>query len=141
MRYVCLSIVVAMVIGLMSARPAGAVLQFYKVFEAEYLEKHSDKEYVAALSKASDKCYVCHQGKSRKHHNEFGLHLVDLLDRKKDMKDVEKIKAALATVVELHVDPKDKKSETYADRIKASKWPGGELEGLKKEPPQEAAGN
>jgi len=141
MRYVCLSVVAAMLIGLVSARPAGAVLQFYNVFKTEYLEKHPDKEYVAALTKASDKCYVCHQGKNRKHHNEFGLHLVDLLDRKKDMKDVEKIKAAIAKVVAMHVDPKDEKSETYADRIKASKWPGGELAELKKEPAEEEAGN
>ena len=78
-----------------------------------------------------------HQGKLRKHHNAFGIHLVDLLDRKKDMRDKEKIAAAIKKVVEMHVDPKDEKSETYLDRIKASKWPGGELDDLKKEPPKD----
>jgi cytochrome c2 len=141
MRYVFLSIVAAMLIGLASARPAAAVVQFYNVFKAEYLEKHPDKEYAAALTKASDKCYVCHQGKSRKHHNAFGEHLEELLDRKKDMKDVEKIKASLAKVLSMHVNPNDENSETYADRIKTSKWPAGELEELKKEPAEEAAGN
>ena len=34
----------------------------------------------------------------------------------------------------MHVDPKDEKSETYLDRLKASKWPGGNLEDLKKDP-------
>ena len=141
MRCICLSIVAALLIGLSAARPAVAVVQFYNVFKAEYLANHPDKEYIAALTKASDKCYVCHQGKKRKNHNAFGEHLVELLDRKTDMKDVEKIKAALEKVLAMHVDPKDEKSETYADRIKASKWPGGELEALKKEPAEDEAGN
>jgi cytochrome c2 len=141
MRYVCLPVFAAILMGLLSPRPAAAVVQFYNVFKAEYLEKHPDKQYAAALTKASDKCFICHQGKNRKHHNAFGIHLVELLDRKKDMKDVPKITAAIKKVVEMRVDPKDEKSETYADRIKAGKWPGGELEELKKEPPEEAAGN
>ena len=141
MRYVCISIVAALLIALAPLQPASAVVQFYNVFKAEYLEKHPDKQYAATLTKASDKCYVCHQGKSRKNHNAFGEHLDELLDRKKDMKDVPKITAALKKVVEMRVDPKNEKSETYVDRIKAGKWPGGELEELKKEPPEEATGN
>ena len=141
MRYVFLSIVATLLVGLSGARPAVAVVQFYNVFKAEYLETHPDKQYAAALTKASDKCFVCHQGKSRKHHNAFGEHLEQLLDRKKDMKDVEKIKASLAKVLEMRVDPKNDNGETYADRINASKWPAGELEELKREPPEEAAGN
>jgi cytochrome c2 len=142
MRHVWFPIFAAVLIGLASAQPAAAVVQFQKVFKEEYLDKHPDKQYAAALTKASDKCYVCHQGKSRKHHNAFGEHLEELLDRKKDMKDVEKIKAALAKVLEMRVEPTNEKSETYADRVKAGKWPAGELEELKKEPPEEeAAGN
>ena len=34
----------------------------------------------------------------------------------------------------MHVDPNDDKSETFAERIAASKFPAGELEDLKKEP-------
>jgi hypothetical protein len=65
-----------------------------------------------------------------------------MLDRKKDLRDVEKISASIKKALEKHVDPKDEKGETYLDRLKASKWPGGELEKLKKEPPkEEAAGN
>ncbi len=143
MRNLCLSLAVAALIGLAAASPAEAVIQFFKVFESEYLENHPNKEYAEAVKKASDRCYVCHQGKkSKKHHNAFGEHLEELLDRKKDMKDEQKIKDALAKVMAMHIDPKDDKSETYADRLKASKWPGGELDELKKEPPeQEAAGN
>jgi cytochrome c2 len=141
MRSVCLSIVAGMLVGLVPAGSAVAVVQYYNEFKAQYLENHPDKEYAKALTKASDKCYVCHQGKKRKNHNEFGKHLVELLDRKKDMKDKAKIQAALEKVLAMHVDPADDKSETYADRVKAGKWPGGDLEELKKEPTEEAAGN
>jgi hypothetical protein len=136
MRRYCL-FVVSLVVALVAARPAPAVLQFYTVFKTEYLDKHPDKKYAEALTKASDRCYICHQGKNRKHHNVFGQPLVDMLDRKKDLRDKKKVADAIAKVVKLHVDPKDEKSETYMDRIKASKWPGGELAELKKEPPEE----
>jgi hypothetical protein len=137
MRYVC-SMLLAFMLVLFAARPASAVLQFYQVYKTEYLENHPDKKYVAEVDKGTNKCFVCHQGKkSRKNHNAFGLPLVDLLDRKKDLKDKEKIKEAIAKVAAMHVDPKDTKSETYLDRIKASKWPGGELKQLMEEPKEE----
>jgi hypothetical protein len=117
------------------ARPAGAIMQFYQEYKKMYLESHPDKKYAEEVDKATNKCFVCHQGKkSKKNHNVFGLPLVELLDKKKDMKDKEKIQAAIKKVAEMHVDPKDKKSETYLDRIKASKWPGGELKQLMEEP-------
>lgn len=141
MRWYCLSIVVAMFVCIVPARPAAAVIQFYKVYEKEYLENHPDKAYAAAVKKASDRCYVCHQGrKSKKNHNEFGKHLVELLDRKKDMKNEAKIKDSIAKVMAMHVDANDEKSETFGDRVKGSEWPGGELEELKKEPGEQPAG-
>lgn len=137
MRYFC-SMIFALMLVLCVASPASAILQFYQVYKTEYLENHKDKKYVAEVDKGTNKCFVCHQGKkSRKNHNAFGKHLVDLLDRKKDMKDKEKIKAAIAKVVAMHVDPKNDKSETYLDRINASKWPGGELKQLMEEPQEE----
>jgi cytochrome c2 len=86
MRYVCLMTVVALAV-LCTARPAAAVVQFYVEYKKAYLDTHPDKEYAAAVNKASDRCFVCHQGKNRKNHNEFGIHLVELLDRKKDIRD------------------------------------------------------
>ena len=47
------------------------------------------------------------------------------------------IKKALAKVAEMHSDPKDDKSPTYGELIKASKLPGGDLEESKKEPKEE----
>jgi cytochrome c2 len=136
MRSLSSFLAAAMFVALGLQRPALAIPQFYNVYKAEYLDNHPDKKYAEAVNKASDKCFVCHQGKkSKKNHNVFGEHLVGVLDRKKDSRDTEKIAAAIKKVVEMHVDPKDDKSETYLDRIKASKWPGGELDELKKEPP------
>ena len=134
-----LAFFVALLLVAVLAQPAAAVVQFYNVYVKQYLDKHPDKEYVAAVKKPAVRCLICHQGKVRKNHNPFGDHLVELLDRKTDLRDIEKITASLEKVVAMHVDPKDDKSETYLDRIKASKWPGGELEDLKKEPPKEMA--
>ena len=133
MRYGYLLLAVLLLIAV--ASPANADPKFYAVFKKEYLEKHPDKEYAAAVDKADVRCLVCHQGKkSKKNRNSFGQQLDKLLDRKKDLKDVEKISASIKQVLAMHVDPKDDKSETYLDRVKASKWPAGELEDLKKEP-------
>src|SRR5687768_9387973 len=139
MRYFCFLIVATLLIHLVCAEPAAAVVQFYNQYAKQYLDTHPDKEYAAAVKKPAVRCLVCHQGKNRKNHNEFGKHLIEPLDRKKDLRDTKKIIAVLEKVVAMHVDPKDDKSETYLDRIKASKWPGGELEDLKKEPPKEPA--
>jgi cytochrome c2 len=117
-----------------TASPASAVLKFYEVFKKEYLDTHKDKKFAEAVGKADVKCLVCHQGKNRKAHNAFGEELDKLLDRKKDLKDEKKISESIKKVLAMRVDPKNEKSETYLDRLTHSKWPGGELEELKKEP-------
>ena len=140
MRSLLQLIVVALVVA-STAQPAAAVVQFYNVYAKEYLDTHPDKEYAAAVKKAAVRCLICHQGKKRTNHNPFGDYLVEMLDRKKDLRDVKKISASIKKALEMHVDPKDDKSETYLDRVKASKWPGGELDELKKEPPEQQAAN
>ena len=137
MRYVCSLIVVAMLALLTTARPASAILPFYNAFKKDYLDKLEDKKFAEEVNKASNRCFLCHQGKNRKNHNVMGEELAKLLDKKKDAKDIEKISASIKQVLEMHVDPKDDKSETYLDRLNASKWPAGELDDLKKEPPKE----
>ena len=139
MRRISLIMLAALFLAFGPVRPAAAILQFYKEFETLYIKDHPNKDFVKEVTTGTNKCLICHQGKNRKHHNVFGIHLVEPLDRKKDIKDKEKIIAEIEKVVELHVDPKDEKSETYLDRIKAGKWPGGEFEDLKKEPPEEEA--
>ena len=131
MRYCCFVLALPLLITLVS--PAGAVPKFYEVFKKEYLDSHPDKKFAEAVEKTDVKCLVCHQGKKKKNRNSFGQELAKLLDRKKDLKNDAKISASIKKVLAMHVDPKNEKSETYMDRLKASKWPGGELADLKKE--------
>ena len=133
MRKLRLLFAVPVLVALTS--PAGAVPKFYQVFKKDYLEKHPDKKFAEEMDKPDVRCLVCHQGKKKKdNRNAFGQQLAKLLDRKKDLKNDEKISASIKKVLAMHVDPKDEKSETYMDRLKASKWPAGELDDLKKEP-------
>ena len=134
MRHVGLRLAIAVLLAIGIVRPSIAVAPYDIQYKKDFLDNHPDKEYAETVNKTANRCFVCHQGKNRKNHNAFGKHLVDLLDAKKDLKDKEKIAAARKKVVAMHVDAKDDKSETYMDRIKASKWPGGELEELKREP-------
>lgn len=133
MRTACLIVLVAIVVS-WSAQPATAVLQFYKVFEAEHLANHPDQEFVALVKKPANRCYMCHVGKKRSHRNEFGALMEEPLDWKKDAKDKEKIAAAIKDALAKHVDPNDDTSETYADRLGKGQFPAGELDELKKEP-------
>jgi hypothetical protein len=135
MRFLCTLLLAGFLFSL-TAQPVAAILPFYKVWEAEYLANHPDKEYVALVKKPANRCFVCHVGKKRSHRNVYGAQMEELLDAKKDMKDKEKILAAIRKAGEAHVDPDDTASETFADRIVAGKFPGGELEEMKKEPAQ-----
>jgi cytochrome c2 len=133
MRYCWFLIAAMLVVAFVS--PASADPKFYAVYKKEYLDTHADKKYAEEVNKADVKCLVCHQGKkSKKNRNSFGSELDKLLDRKKDLNNVEKISDSLKKVLAMHVDPKNDKSETYLDRVKASKWPAGEIDDLKKEP-------
>jgi hypothetical protein len=133
MRNVCLILLVGLFVSA-TARPAAAVLQFYNVWKAEYLTNHPDKEFATLVGKPANRCFVCHVGKKRTHRNAYGAQMEEALDWKKDTKDKEKILAAIKAAGEQHVDPADESSETFAQRIEASKFPAGELEDLKKEP-------
>jgi len=133
MRNVCLIFVVAVLMSA-TARPASAVLQFYKVWETEYLTNHPDKDFAALVKKPANRCFVCHVGKKRTHRNEYGKLMEESLDWKKDTKDKEKILAAIKAAGEKHVDPNDDSSETFGARIAAGRFPAGDLEDLKKEP-------
>lgn len=134
MRKLALTMTLALAAFAGGAQSASAIAQFQKVFLDEYIENHENKEFAESIKKMKVKCLLCHQGKKRTNHNPYGKHLVPLLDKKKDMKDVDKIKAALEEVAKLHSDPKDDKSPTFGDLIKAGTLPGGKIEDVEKEP-------
>jgi len=133
MRFRYVLIAATMLIAFIATRPAHAILPFYNAFKKDYLDKLADKAFAEEVNKASNRCFICHQSKDRKKRNVMGKELSKFLNSKKDAKDAEKISASIKKVLEMHVDPKDDKSETYLDRLKASKWPAGDLEELKKE--------
>jgi hypothetical protein len=134
MRYCRLLLAAPLLIAIVS--PAAAVPPFYIEFKKDYLEQLKDKKFVETVDKADVKCLICHQGKQKKNRNDFGK-VVSKFLTKKDAKDKEKIAAGLKKAFAMHVDPKNDKSETYLDRLKASKWPAGKLEDLKKDPKKE----
>jgi hypothetical protein len=122
----------AVVFFIVSARPAHAILQFQKEFVNLYVGDDKDSDFGKLVKQAG--CFVCHQGKLRKNHNPYGEHLDELLDKKTDMKNPEKIVDALKKVEVMHSVAGDDKSPTYGDLIKQGKLPGGSLEDVKKEP-------
>lgn len=140
MRYRCLLVAVLALVALAASRPAVAIPLFAKVFKEEYLDKNADKKFAEEASKPPNSCLICHQGvKNRKHRNAFGKEVGKLLNKKDNSKptpeNLPKITEALKKALAMHVDPKDDKSETYLDRVKAGKYPVGTLEELKVEAP------
>jgi hypothetical protein len=95
--------------------------QFKAEFDAMYVKEGTP----LAAKVAEVKCNVCHEGTSKKMRNVYGQALDKLLD-KDDMKDPDKIRAALKTVEAMKVDPKNSSSPTFGELIKAGKLPAGE---------------
>lgn len=118
-----------------SARPAMALLQFFKIWDEVYLANHENEEFVKEARDAKKmRCLICHQGKKRTNHNPYGIHLVELLDKKADIRNPEKVKEALAKVGAMHSDPEDENSPTYDEIIAKGEFPGGTFEEASKEP-------
>jgi hypothetical protein len=111
-----------------TAPQASADKAFKDEFVALYVkadsDKDQDKEFAAAVEKA--KCNICHVGKIRKNRNNYGKALAELLSRKTDTEDKEKIQAAIKKIEAKHSDPKDDKSPTFGELIRSGKLPGGE---------------
>lgn len=126
--------IVAMLIA-GAASPALGRMQYLKAFDEVYLKEHEDQEFAEAARNNKMKCLICHQGKkSKKNHNPYGVHIVEAIGPKKNIRDVAKIKEALAKVGAMHSDPDDESSPTYDEMIAAGTFPGGTLEEASKEP-------
>lgn len=128
-------LLIAIVGSFFCAAPVEAIPAFQTQFYKKYLTDNENTEYVNLVKKEA-KCWLCHQGKDRKNHNSYGIHLTELLT-KKDIKDIEKIQKALDTVAEMHSDPEDEESKTYGELIAEGKLPGGSVEECKEEPAEE----
>ncbi|MDA7885508.1 hypothetical protein N9B10_01355 [Pirellulales bacterium] len=110
-------LLLAMFVGsfMISASPAFAVKQFYDEFKEVYV--NNGELDASAVAKA--KCNLCHEGKSKKNKNAYGKLLDTLLDRKKDAKNPEKIREALAKVE----SEKNSSGVTYGELFKEGKLP------------------
>jgi cytochrome c2 len=96
--------------------------EFVAIYVKPDSNEAKDKEFAAAVEKAN--CSICHVGKkSKKNRNEYGKALAELLNRKTDAENKEKIQAALKKVEEKHANPKDDKSPTFGELIRAGKLP------------------
>ena len=133
MRFRPLIVAASLLVVVVATQAALAVPPFAVAFKKEYLDNNEHKEFAEEACKAPNSCLVCHQGKNRKNRNDFGK-VVGKLLTKKDGKNTEKIATELKKALDMHVDPKDDKSDTYLDRVKAGKYPVGDLAELKKEP-------
>lgn len=108
--------------------PVAALPQFFNEFKAKYADPEGDDiqkslaEQIKAM-KATERCNICHVGKDKKKHNPYGLALAELLDKKEDKDNKEKIQESLDKVAEIHIDPEDDKSPTYGDLLKEGKFP------------------
>jgi hypothetical protein len=101
---------------------AFAIKQFADEFKAVYVEEGTP--LAAEVEKA--KCNVCHMGKSKKDRNAYGQALAELLDKKEDKDNKDKIRQALETVA---AKPSaGAGSPTFGDLIKEGKLPGGPAE-------------
>ena len=120
---------------------ASADKAFRDEFVAVYVKADSnepkDKAFAEAVDKA--KCNICHVGKVKKNRNRYGKALAELLSRKTDTENKEKIQAALKKVPALHSDPKDEKSPTFGELIKTGKLPGEEPKTLESHASAEGA--
>jgi len=120
---VVMAVAVAMVAAA-TARPALAIKQFNDEFKAVYVKPDSSDPAEKALAAAVEtaKCNLCHKGKEKKDRNAYGEALAELLDKKEDAKNVDKIRKALETVA-AKASPDG--GPTFGELIKAGKLPGG----------------
>ncbi len=117
---------------------AKAIKPFLDEFQAVYVKPDSadkkDKEFAVVVEKI--KCNVCHEGKSKKDRNVYGMALDVLLDKKADKDNKEKIRKAIETVAEIKSDPVKADAPTFGQLLAAKQLPGGEP----KEEPESGAG-
>jgi hypothetical protein len=121
---VMVGIAVAFVAGA-SSRPAFAIKQFFDEFKAIYVKPDSAdaNEKALAAEVETAKCNVCHAGSNKKERNAYGDALAELLDKKADAKNVEKIKESLVKVAGMSSDPSQPDAPTFGDLFKQGKLP------------------
>jgi hypothetical protein len=133
MRKFIVSLTLASFMVALNQSPALAIKEFGDAW-TEFYAKSSDNDDFKKLV-AEAKCNVCHiQGENKKKHNPYGEEVEELLKKadfpkerfkKEPEKCKEEIEAAFKKVEEI----KAKDGETFGEKIKAGKLPGGDKDG------------
>lgn len=104
-----------------NSQSAFAIKPFADAFVKKYVDGNENKEFVTAVTEA--KCNLCHVGTKKTDRNAYGMALSELLDKKADAKNEEKINESFDTVAGMKAPDGD---DTFGDLIKKGKLPGGE---------------
>ncbi len=130
MKNFCLLALFGMTAGMLLAHidSAHAIDPFKKEFEAKYVkgEPGTPEEEALAAAVKKAKCNICHVGAKKKDKNAYGNALGELLDKKTDAKDKEKIQDALEKVAAMKSNPSDSASPTFGELISQGKLPANE---------------
>lgn len=121
MKKLGVMLVIAICAFAYGVQSASAIPPFGVAFGKKYVEGNTNAEFVEAVKAA--KCGLCHVGTDKKERNSYGAALAELLDKKEDAKNEEKINAALDTVAGMKPEGSEK---TYGDLIKDGKLPGAD---------------
>lgn len=129
MKKVLFCLILGAVAAVVSADEAYAIKPFMDVFVEHYnvKEPKTDADKALAAAVAEVKCNLCHEGKSKKDRNAYGVAVDKLLDKAeivalmKEDKD-KGTETILAALVKVEAE-KSPSGETYGDLLKAGKLP------------------
>ena len=125
MKKVCLCLVLGVLAIAWSVNSASALPPFNKEWTARYVEGNGNAKFVEAVSTA--KCNVCHEGTSKKQHNEYGKVVKKYLTKAKYTEIKEDEAAGKKYIIESLQKAEAEKSpsgKTYGEMLKAGTLPG-----------------
>jgi hypothetical protein len=125
MKKVCVSLVLGLVVIGWGANSASALPPFNMEWKAKYVEGNGNASFVEAVNTA--KCNVCHQGTSKKEHNEYGKAVKKYLTKAKYTEIKEDEAAGKKYILESLQKAEAEKStsgKTWGEMLKAGTLPG-----------------
>ena len=125
MKKVCVSLLVGLIAIAWCVNSASALPPFNVEWKAKYVEGNGKSSFVEAVNTA--KCNVCHQGTSKKEHNEYGKAVKKYLTKAKYMEIKEDEAAGKKYIIECLQKAEAEKSatgKTWGELLKAGTLPG-----------------
>ncbi|MCC9608994.1 hypothetical protein LOC68_07465 [Blastopirellula sp. JC732] len=129
MKKVLFCLILGAIAVVSTADQAYAIKPFMDVFVVKYnvKEPSTDADKALAAAVAEVKCNLCHEGKSKKDRNAYGVAMDKLVDKKEitELLKADKDKGE-KTIEEVFVKLEAEKSpsgETYGELLKAGKLP------------------